>query len=381
MKTEARPMKHTHTQAESPNAVASPTPRSEMAVQTDPTELSLAVSPPRPRANERETSEIDPPETVDPPQRSSSKSDVTAATARDDDEDDDSTPVPASETSTGARKKRKTMCVTDLHAKVAYASRNKRLRLSVTPAAAPPDALTAELPLETMVSESDRPRRPPTRPRTAREDAFDFDSDVESADPAPRPRRANVDAVLEQLPATAASSIPAVATPVYLLRAFIGSFHRSTKKTTIKTKTTTTTTTTTKTAPFEDRAPARRGCENRPTRPTAEISLADISHRACTIADDDIDDDACASHQLSTPSSTPSNVEPRARDETETSARVPKNSLFSPPTTFYIRRHSSPPRARAHVRRPRRARGKARWCAHAHRRSSSRAERAQFGRR
>ena len=204
MKTETTPMKHTHTQTESPNAVASPTPRSEMAVQTEPTELSLAVSPPRPRANERETSEIDPPETVDPPQRSSSKSDVTARPRDGDDEDDDATPVPASETSTGARKKRKTMCVTDLHAKVAYASRKKRLRLSVTPAAAPPDALTAELPLETMVSEFDRPRRPPTRPpRTAREDAFDFDSDVESADPAPRPRRANVDAVLDALPANA----------------------------------------------------------------------------------------------------------------------------------------------------------------------------------
>ena len=55
-----------------------------------------------------------------------------------------------------------------------------------------------------MVSEFDRPRRPPTRPpRTAREDAFDFDSDVESPDPAPRPRRANVDAVLDALPANA----------------------------------------------------------------------------------------------------------------------------------------------------------------------------------
>lgn len=200
--TETTPMKHTQTQTEPGNdVVASPSTRNEIAVQTDPTELSLAVSPVRPRANERETSEIDPPES-DLPQRSSSKSDVTARPP-----DDDATPAyvkkaPASETSTGARKKRKMMCVTDLHANVAYASRKKRLRLSVTPSAAPMDALTAELPLETTRSQFDRPRRPRTRPpRAARDEAFDFDSDVESADPAPRQRRTNVDAILDALPA------------------------------------------------------------------------------------------------------------------------------------------------------------------------------------
>jgi len=195
-------MKHTQTQTEPANdVVASPSTRNEIAVQTDPTELSLAVSPVRLRANEREVSESDPPES-DLPQRSSSKSDVTARPP-----DEDETPAyvkkaPASETSTGAKKKRKMMCVTDLHANVAYASRKKRLRLSVTPSAAPMDALTAELPLETTRSHFDRPRRPRTRPpRATRDEAFDFDSDVESAEPVPRQRRTNVDAILEALPA------------------------------------------------------------------------------------------------------------------------------------------------------------------------------------
>jgi len=200
--TETTPMKHTQTQTEPANdVVASPSTRNEIAVQTDPTELSLAVSPVRLRANEREVSESDPPES-DLPQRSSSKSDVTARPP-----DEDETPAyvkkaPASETSTGAKKKRKMMCVTDLHANVAYASRKKRLRLSVTPSAAPMDALTAELPLETTRSHFDRPRRPRTRPpRATRDEAFDFDSDVESAEPVPRQRRTNVDAILEALPA------------------------------------------------------------------------------------------------------------------------------------------------------------------------------------
>ena len=273
------------------------------------------------------------------------------------------------------------MCVTDLHAKVAYASRNKRLRLSVTPAAAPPDALTAELPLETMVSESDRPRRPPTRPRTAREDAFDFDSDVESADPAPRPRRANVDAVLDALPANARVIDPggcdAGLSPQSLHR-FLPPLDEEDDD---QDEDDDDDDDDDEDGAFRRRAPRRRGCENSPTRPTAEISLADISHRACTIADDDIDDDACASHQLSTPSSTPSNVEPRARDETERRAASRKFTFFTPqrPFIFVVTRRLL---ARARdVRRPRRARGKARWCAHAHRRSSSRAERAQFGRR